>query len=458
MKNYRTKAYRNVHRRWETGSIHLIVAVSTWHNRTPKIIFLSLFRSEENGYRWAKLGFNGLFVNLCLPCQSTQGLLQLPGKNQINHQPTSVMKKIFFLTLLSASQLFASAQNVGIGTSNPLRAKLEVHGAVDATSAIFGGESSGVSIQRNWPGIGFNTYHNGVHRYLANGYGSVLALDPANGFMVLDMFASGTANNNIIFPYRAMVVNNLGWMNVGSADAPATTLQVARGSAADGTAMLKGTTHASYFNKGANENTYIRAGLDNGTVYINDVPGGRTVLFNTGINGANVWDHPLEIFQANNSTKALLINHQLGRWGLGVTSGNLTLKRNESYKGEFSATDGTYSSASDARLKTAVSSLVPVLPKLLQLRPVNFEMCNDNPSHQKSIGFIAQDVKRLFPELVTVISDTSHGYKNISDLHTLNYSGFSVLAIKAIQEQQAMIEALRKELDDLKEAIKEIKK
>jgi hypothetical protein len=43
------------------------------------------------------------------------------------------------------------SQNVGIGTSTPTRAKLEVNGAVDATSAIFG-ESSGISLQRNWPG------------------------------------------------------------------------------------------------------------------------------------------------------------------------------------------------------------------------------------------------------------------------------------------------------------------
>ena len=42
--------------------------------------------------------------------------------------------------------------NVGIGTTTPTRAKLEVNGVGfgGATSAIFGGDGTGISIQRNW--------------------------------------------------------------------------------------------------------------------------------------------------------------------------------------------------------------------------------------------------------------------------------------------------------------------
>lgn len=87
----------------------------------------------------------------------------------------------------------------------------------------------------------------------------------------------------------------------------------------------------------------------------------------------------------------------------------------------------------------------------MKLQPVTYEMKNNDPEHQKTIGFIAQDVKEVFPELVHVINDTATGYKDITDLHTVNYSGFGILAIKAIQEQQQQIDLLKKEIDMLKE-------
>lgn len=93
--------------------------------------------------------------------------------------------------------------------------------------------------------------------------------------------------------------------------------------------------------------------------------------------------------------------------------------------------------------------------------PVDYEMAHHNPSQKKSIGFIAQDVQRLFPELVTVITDTSHGYKGLTDLHAINYDGFGVLAIKAIQEQQAILQTqdqkIKLQQQSLDELISELK-
>ena len=82
----------------------------------------------------------------------------------------------------------------------------------------------------------------------------------------------------------------------------------------------------------------------------------------------------------------------------------------------------------------------------------------DNKS-QKTLGFIAQDVQKLFPNIVRQRED---GFLS------LNYDDFGILAIKAIQEQQykineqqAMIEKLEKKLNEieyLKLEIEEIKK
>jgi len=361
------------------------------------------------------------------------------------------MKRFFtFIILLYSLPLIS--QNVGIGTNNPSRAKLELHGAVDATSAIFGGESTGISLQRNWPGIGFNTYYgNGAHRYIANGFGSLLSVDPVNGFTTLDVFFHGAANNNVVFPNRAIVVTPQGFVGIGSPQVPTAALRVARGVSFDGTAMLEGSNHHSYFNKGTDEHTYIRAGKNNGAVVLNDIPGGEVIIYNAGINSGNVFGHPLEITQTNN--KALLINNAGNRWGQTVEFDFFTLKFNEAYKGEFSYTDGQYAYLSDRRLKTNIKELSPVLGKIMQLLPVDYEMIHHNPLHKKSIGFIAQDVQKIFPDLVSVKNDLATGYDGISSLHTLNYTGFGVIAIKAIQEQQLQIIDLKKQNEELSKRI-----
>lgn len=56
---------------------------------------------------------------------------------------------------------------------------------------------------------------------------------------------------------------------------PSATLDVIRGTATGGTAQFRGTQYLSHFNYSTNEDTYIRAGKDNGNVILNDIPGGK---------------------------------------------------------------------------------------------------------------------------------------------------------------------------------------
>src|SRR5690242_19737063 len=85
------------------------------------------------------------------------GMTILLTPNQIN----SIMKQqlLSFIAFVTCMQVYS--QNVGIGIDNPIRAKLEVNGAAGATSAIFGGEGAGISLQRSWPSVGFNQYYTG---------------------------------------------------------------------------------------------------------------------------------------------------------------------------------------------------------------------------------------------------------------------------------------------------------
>ena len=63
--------------------------------------------------------------------------------------------------------------NVGIGTSIPARAKVELHGNIGGTTALFGGDGSGVSLMAD-PALGFNAYSSNTGlKYMANGFAAM---------------------------------------------------------------------------------------------------------------------------------------------------------------------------------------------------------------------------------------------------------------------------------------------
>lgn len=104
--------------------------------------------------------------------------------------------------------------------------------------------------------------------------------------------------------------------------------------------------------------------------------------------------------------------------------------------------NGTYLAPSDRRLKTDIEAISNgVLDKILKLNPVSYRYYSEAADAKRSLGFLAQDVQAIFPELVG--ENLSHnGEKRYL---ALNYAGFGVLAVKAIQEQQVEIENLKKE-------------
>jgi hypothetical protein len=133
----------------------------------------------------------------------------------------------------------------------------------------------------------------------------------------------------------------------------------------------------------------------------------------------------------------------------GGPQSSLKLIYNGQLKCFFRPTDGEFVTNSDVRLKTNIRPLPQLLEKIMQLRPVEYEMKYNNPNHQKTIGFIAQEVNELFPEMVTVLSNTVTQGITIDDFHALNYNGFKILAVKAVQEEQKLIEDLQKRQGDI---------
>ena len=92
---------------------------------------------------------------------------------------------------------------------------------------------------------------------------------------------------------------------------------------------------------------------------------------------------------------------------------------------------------SDIRLKKNIEPMGSVVDRLNQLEPVLFNLIKQEEGTAKKIGFIAQEVKKIFPELV---------YNTEADRLGLNYHDYGVLSVKAIQELDETFKAQNERL------------
>ena len=368
-----------------------------------------------------------------------------------------MLKVVFSITLLFISQTTIS-QNVGIGVTNPTRAKFELNGAVGKTSAIFGGDLQGISIQKDFPALGFNQYHDGTNkRYIANGFAGWQWYDATSGSMYFESSPNGIANNVVGTPVRSLTVSNLGRIGIGMDPVAGYKLVVARGTGNEGTAIFRGSQYNSHINYSTTENTYIRGGKVNSMVQVNYGGGGVNIgsssnIVKVGINSGNPF-YAMEMRQVN-GRGLVLVSKEFDNWhyNIGPATAQGSYQRfyfNEAANpiGSFHPQTGYYSALSDKRAKYLIEPIGRVSNKLNSLRPVSYQM-KQKFTHSKEIGFIAQEVKEVFPELV--LTHTDKAATSINDVHAVNYAGFAVYAIKTIQEQQQIIDRLKSRLSILK--------
>jgi hypothetical protein len=121
---------------------------------------------------------------------------------------------------------------------------------------------------------------------------------------------------------------------------------------------------------------------------------------------------------------------------------------------------------SDAREKENITDLNYGLNEVMKLRPVIFNW-KENPQWGKKIGFIAQEVKPILAEVVqtgelkskqALKDDQGNNINKESDKLGIYYSDIIPVAVKAIQEQQLLIEKQAKENAELKEKNAQLEK
>ena len=100
--------------------------------------------------------------------------------------------------------------------------------------------------------------------------------------------------------------------------------------------------------------------------------------------------------------------------------------------------------SSDARLKSNIISLGSTLSRLLLIDGKSYEM-----KGKQKIGVLAQDIKEVFPELVS---------EDDNEMLAVNYQGLVPVLINALKEQDDKISNQQVEINRLKEQEKRLER
>ncbi|MDQ2751429.1 MAG: tail fiber domain-containing protein, partial [Bacteroidota bacterium] len=251
----------------------------------------------------------------------------------------------------------------------------------------------------------------------------------------LIFFTGGTGNN------ERMRINSSGNVGIGNIT-PAQKLDVTGNINASGDILSQG--NVSVDMAGANTGTSspgLRFG-SSGT--------GETIASNRS-GGTN--QNGLDFYTSFNNRLAITNS---GNVGIGTTtpSSKLTVAGDISPNVDAGSNLGTPSKrwsniyaangtiqTSDRRLKKNIKPLTYGLQEVLAMKPVSYNW-KDTSQKQNKIGLIAQDVRKLVPEVV--VGDEA------KEKLGMNYAELVPVLINAIKEQQQQINDLKKDIETLK--------
>jgi hypothetical protein len=135
-----------------------------------------------------------------------------------------------------------------------------------------------------------------------------------------------------------------------------------------------------------------------------------------------------------------------GAGGIGInatpsTTNPLTVGSSSSNgNGAYLAAAGVWVNASDRRIKENIRPIQYGLDAVMKLDPVAYDM---KDSHEHQVGFIAQDVLKVVPEVVGVPRDP------LTEHYGLSYGNMVAVTVKAIQELKADNDNLRAQVAEL---------
>ena len=261
-----------------------------------------------------------------------------------------------------------------------------------------------------------------------------------------------TGDDNTAFGHSALYPNTTGYKNTAVGQGALKNNSTGFENSALGEGTLANNTTGKYnsafgreslHNSNGDNNTAIgwRAGFQTGS---NNTSVGWQAGYTAGTNntaigsgadfGANLTNATAIGYQANASASNMI---RLGNGSVTVIQGAVG-----------------FTTGSDSRIKKNIVNSTYGLATVLKLRPVEYNLTSND---LKQVGFIAQEVQKLVPEVVT----GKEGDLSKGEILGITYSNLVPVLTKAIQEQQKQIEdqnakiaAQQKQIEELIKLVK----
>ncbi|MDZ4843960.1 MAG: tail fiber domain-containing protein [Chitinophagales bacterium] len=230
----------------------------------------------------------------------------------------------------------------------------------------------------------------------------------------------------------------------------------------------------------------------NGTAHLKSYHGGLSITKPLGSNGqyinlargaSTVWSVGYQygtarfaIHEGNTNDAAFAttphftIANTTGYIGLGVASPSRRIETPNENSSNGRPIAFAWDAFSDGRFKKNREDIGTVLSRVNQLEPVFYQWekyghdskgklsSTGELNEKKDMGFIAQDIYKLFPEVVVKPADEN------TSLWSVDYARLSVVLTRAIQEQQVMLiserdahQQTKAELENLKDEVEQLR-
>lgn len=414
---------------------------------------------------------NGLDYTLLT---NNSGVGMLASLNGISTLPLDLYAK--YIDFKTGASNFGNPTNMrldstgflGIGETNP-QARLDVVDNAVIGNISIGAESNDQAASSVHAGDGFLTtpwlYSNAIEAPSERGTGSTLITVGNDG-----NYGANDEINFITSGTKQVEIGSNGRVLIGTVSSANALLTLAN----DGGTLNSGLQ----FSTSTGDDWYIHQNTNKGLTFRDDGTD-RFVIDNKGfvaIGGITSPIAPLHVEDANAASDVVMVLSDDAE--IGVPDGedfeivhvddatgaitNRRFKINSS--GVVTINGGATTVTSDSTFKINVEPIKNVLADLQYLEGIyhHWDTTNTNPGRfqsRRTIGFIAQKLQRVYPELVY---EDEEGYLSV------DYSKFTAVLLQAIKEQQLLIDqqnqnnekqqyeidALREELESLKKLVK----
>ncbi len=334
-------------------------------------------------------------------------------------------KSIIFSTGRAASPYFnermriTNSGNVGIGTNAPA-AKLDIAAGVTTVNSIVNTTGSIDDF------LQFNVQNTSTGTQSQSGYSATAN----NGSATTGFAWLGINNSTFNFPtaYNIGVANDVSYIGSGQ------DMYIANANNTKSIIFSTGKAASPYFNERMRitNDGFVGIGIAVPTAKL-DVTGIKSSGPGTGTGGNS--DAPSQVIIPAGSNGTSRNNDWPSGWGGGLSTYDIV------GAGTFFS---TYVTRSDLKLKRDIQTMSSdILVNFMKIRPVTYFMKDETRETQGlQYGFIAQEVRELFPSIVTQTTDST-------GIIGMNYQALIAPTIYVMQEQIMRIDKTQEQINAL---------